>query len=86
MPIPKKIQYLTEPAVRYRNDAVEEHSVSESHFVAEKEEQRDACEDVAYLKTFMSYYWLAKEEIATCKATRLLKLTKENGDGRHWPN
>ena len=83
-----KNKFNLEPAVRFKNKAVEEHAKSHQHSAEllsrvstfnEEIERKEKTRDDVYYNTFLAMYWLAKEEIVNKKFGSLLELLEQVG-------
>ena len=88
----KSKKHNVEPAVRFKQKAVEDHANSQQHTaaitaellsrVSTFEEEVRKIEDVkdeVYYKTLLTIYWIAEEEISNKKFTSVLELLQQVG-------
>lgn len=90
--INKAKKFNAEPGLRFKRKALQDHENSQQHkssVLAElikssspfqaKLEKIDSSKQSVYYNAFLAIYWLAKEEIANCKAPSLLQVLEELG-------
>ncbi|XP_028516259.1 uncharacterized protein LOC110243833 [Exaiptasia diaphana] len=90
--INKAKKFNAEPGVRFKRKALQDHSNGQQHkssvlaelikrsspFLAELD-KRESSKQSVYYNAFLAIYWLAKEEIANCKAPSLLQVLQQLG-------
>ena len=88
----KESQWANEASVRYRTEAIHEHSISTKHKDAviselmqrvssfhKQVQERDLFADQILHSAFMAVYWLAKEKIANSKFLSLIQMMEYAG-------